>query len=188
MQCLVNLHSVSLSSKAQNKTVSNALNLANYPLCNIWFLNCKYISFESLFVTGWVCTGCFCLHIRELDEICSMEVQPLRQPLHEVIALVSGEGAEGETHRQLGITFGGLYPYKIHAAIQVLKCYFFREILPQFIPTNGSLHTSKSFGCLNGCTAHMCTTADAHTGTCKHKKTHKALCQGKRDQLPLQAR
>lgn len=69
----------------------------------------------------------------------------------------------GGTHRQLGVTFGGPYPYKIHAAIQPLKCYFFREILPQFIPTNGSLHTSKSHGCLNGCTAHVYTLVDRHT-------------------------
>lgn len=129
------------------------------------------------------------MYIRELGEVCGVDVQPLRQPLHQVRALVSGEGAGGETQRQLGVTFGGPYPYKIHAAIQPLKCYFFffREILPQFIPTNGSLHTSKSYGCLNGCSAHMYTLVDGHTGTHKHKQTHKESCQGKRDQLPLQA-
>lgn len=71
-----------------------------------------------------------------------------------------------------------------HSAVKML---FFRQILPQFIPTNGSLHTSKSYGCLNGCTAHMYTPADRYTGTHKHKQIHKSLCQGKRDQLPLQA-
>lgn len=53
-----------------------------------------------------------------------MEVQPLRQPLHQIRALVSGEGAGGETHRQLGVTFGGPHPFNINAAIQPLKCYF----------------------------------------------------------------
>lgn len=37
--------------------------------------------------------------------------------------------------------------------------------MPQFIPTNGSLHTSKSYGCLNGCSAHTYTLADRHTHT-----------------------
>lgn len=142
------------------------------------------------------------LYIRELGEVSDVEVQPLRQPLHQVRALVTGEGA-GErggrnTQRQLGvITCTGPYPYETHAAIQPLKCFFFfsfsfREILPQFIPTNGSLHTSKSYGCLNGCSAHTYTLADRHTHTHtrrahKHKQTHKEPCQGKRDQLPLQA-
>lgn len=127
---------------------------------------------KSLFVTMRVWAGYVCLYVRELSEICGVEIQPLRQSLHQVQALVSGEGAGGETHRQQSITFGGPYPYKIHAAIQPLKCYFFREILQQFIPTNGSLHTSKSYGCLNECTAHMYTTKDRHTGKHKRKHTH----------------
>lgn len=142
---------------------------------------------KPLFVTIWVCAGWLCLYVRELGEVCGVEVQPLRQSLHQVQALVSGEGAGEETHRQLGVTFGGPFPCRIHVAVQPLKCYFFREILPQFISTNGSLHTSKSYGCLNGCTAHMYTPEDRHTGMHKHKQTHKASCQGKRDQLPLQA-
>lgn len=53
-----------------------------------------------------------------------MEVQLLRQPLHQVRALVSSEGAGGETQRQLAVTFGGPYLYEKHAAIHPLKCYF----------------------------------------------------------------
>lgn len=91
------------------------------------FMRCMAFKLQSksLFVTMWVCTGCLCLYIRELGEVCGVEVQPLRQPLHQVRSLVIGEGAGGETHRQLGVTFGGPYPYKTNAAIQPLKRYFF---------------------------------------------------------------
>ncbi len=77
---------------------------------------------------------------------------------------------ERETCRQLGITLRGPYPCDKHTVIQLLKSYFFREIQPQFIPTNGSLHTSKNYGCLNGSTAHMYTHAGRHTNTNKHTK------------------
>lgn len=65
------------------------------------------------------------LYIRELGEVCGVEVQPLHQALHQVRALVSGEGAGGETHRQPGVTFRRPYPYEIHVATQPLKCYSF---------------------------------------------------------------
>ena len=61
-----------------------------------------------------------------------MEVQPLRQALHQVRALVSGEGAGGETHRQLGVTVRRPYTYEIHVATQPLKCYSFFPFLPFF--------------------------------------------------------
>lgn len=72
-----------------------------------------------------------------------------------------------------------------YSAIKMPFFFFFfeREILTQFIPTHGSLHTSKSYGCLNG---SMYTHADRHTRH-THKQTHKEPCQGRRDQLPLQA-
>lgn len=116
--------------------------------------------------------GCMRLYIRELGEVCCVEVQPLRQPLHQVRALVSGEGAGGETHRQLGVTFEGPCPYRDTRSYSAVKMLFFREILPQFIPTNGSLHTSKSYGCLNGWTAHMCTLTERHTRHAQTRQTN----------------
>lgn len=45
-----------------------------------------------------ICDNVCILYIRELGEVCSVEVQPLRQSFHQVRALVSGEGAGGEIH------------------------------------------------------------------------------------------
>lgn len=44
------------------------------------------------------------LYIRELSEVSRVDVQPLRQPLHQVRALVIGEGAGwgGGRHAQTG--------------------------------------------------------------------------------------
>lgn len=43
------------------------------------------------------------LYVRELREVSGVEVQPLRQPLHQLRALVVGEGPGGE--KQAGVTF-----------------------------------------------------------------------------------
>lgn len=40
-----------------------------------------------------ICDAVCIWYIRELGEVCCMEVQPLRQPFHQVRALVSREGA-----------------------------------------------------------------------------------------------
>lgn len=45
------------------------------------------------------------LYVRELGEVCGVEAQSLGQPLHQVQALVAGEGAGGENHTQQGVTF-----------------------------------------------------------------------------------
>lgn len=42
------------------------------------------------------------LYIRELSEVSCVDVQPLRQPLHQVRALVIGERAGGGGHAQTG--------------------------------------------------------------------------------------
>lgn len=105
------------------------------------------------------------LYIRELSEVSCVDVQPLRQPLHQVRALVIGEGAGGGTHRQVGVKFAVPYLTRDACSYSSVKMlfFFFREIVPQFIPTNGLLHTSSSYGCLNGCAAQMHTHPDRHT-------------------------
>lgn len=76
----------------------------------------------------------------------------------------------GRNTQRAGRHIWRFIPIEDTCSHSVVKMLFFRQILPQFILTNGSLHTSKSYGCLNGCTAHMYTPADRHTGTHKHKQ------------------
>lgn len=48
-------------------------------------------------------TAGLCEYVRELGEVCGVEVQPPRQPLHQLRALASAEGPGGE--KQAGVTF-----------------------------------------------------------------------------------
>lgn len=166
--------------KTQNKTVSNPFQLSfmERMACK---RQCKW-----LFLTMWV---------RLWDVVHTRAGWGLRRGGSASASAAPSGPSPGQwwgswgrnTQTDRRHKFGGPYPCKMHAAIQPLKCNFFREMQPQFIPTNGSLHKSKSYSCLNGCTAHMYTLIDRHTARHKHKQKHKELCRGKRDQLPLQA-
>lgn len=90
-----------------------------------------------------------CVYIRELSEVCCVEVQLLRQPLHQVRALVSSEGAGGETETA-GRHIRSPISIRETCSYSSVKMLFFRDTLPQFRPTNGSLHTSKDYGRLSG--------------------------------------
>lgn len=107
------------------------------------------------------------LYIRELSEVSCVDVQPLRQPLHQVRALVIGEGAGGGETRtdRWASTSRCLTRHEMHAAIQPLKCNFFLYV------DSATIHTHKWV------TAHkqqlwlpkwMCCT-DAHTPGQTHK-------------------
>lgn len=67
------------------------------------------------------------LYIRELSEVSCVDVQPLRQPLHQVRALVIGEGAGGErhAHRQVGVKFAVPYPTRDACSCSAVKMLFF---------------------------------------------------------------
>lgn len=68
------------------------------------------------------------LYIRELSEVSRVDVQPLRQPLHQVRALVIGEGAGwggGDTHRQVGVRFAVPNPTRDACSYSAVKMQFF---------------------------------------------------------------
>lgn len=114
------------------------------------------------------------LYIRELGEVCGVEVQPLHQALHQVRALVSGEGAGGETHRQPGVTFRRPYPYEIHVATQPLKCYSFFSFFFFFL----GRYCHNSYSQMGHCTQAKATVVWMDVlRTCTrthHRQTHKA--------------
>lgn len=55
----------------------------------------------------FMCVGCACApYVRELSEVGGVDVEPVRQPLHQVQALVAGEGAgsgRDTTQKQVGV-------------------------------------------------------------------------------------
>lgn len=183
MQCLDNLHCFpELKSTQQNHLKCFEKGQLSFMQC----MTCKWHG-KSLFETMrmrtgvWVCT--YESWVRSVAWRFSLCVsRSIRsEPWSAVRELWEKHTQAAGCHFRRSIPIRDTHSY---SAVKML--FFFREILPQFIPTNGSLHTSKSYGCLNGCTAHMYTLADTQ-GTHKHKQTHKEPCQGKRDQLPLQA-
>lgn len=144
---------------------------------------------KSLFVTMWVCIWGACVFTYESwvrsaawrFSLCvSRSIRS--EPWSAVREL-------GERHTDSWASRLKVHAHtEIHAAIQPLKCYFLGRYCHNSYSQMGHCTQAKATVVWMD-ELHTCAHSQRDTqGTHKHdKQTHKEPCQGRRDQLPLQA-